>query len=354
MIRKDVDEVVGRFQELYESDAPNTLIQIREIEEYQQGLERIRLDSWDFDNELENYLDFRANNQLRYWEKRKDLADDLIPSIAPHYGIAEHTAFLGGRVDFSEDTSYNHTILADIKQWDTLKLDPNHVWMKRVAGGIAYYKEKWGDCFFPRLRGADGPSDIANIVRGNELFYDVYDYPEETEALLSFCADAMRFTFEHQRNASGKIGGGIIGGFEIWLPGNSIGHISEDASSMLSNDMYRELFFAALKKAVIGYDHVMLHVHSIGAKTLDIFTEVDNITTYEISSDPNAPRAIEIWREKEKLLKDKVTVIAPNKEELFSMKDILSRNRSIVWYYAKTREEAEEAIKFVREINRNR
>ena len=354
MIRKNIEEVIGRFKKLYESDSPYTLIQVREIGEYERGMERRKLNSWDFENELEKYLDFRANNQLKYWERRKDLEDDLIPSVSPWYGIAEHTAFLGGAVDFSDITSYNHTIIDDIEKIDTLKLDENNVWMKRVAGGIAYYKEKWGDVFYPRLRGADGPSDIANIVRGNELFYDVYDYPEETQKLLDFCADAMKFTFTQQKKASYEIEGGTIGGFEVWLPGNSAGHISEDASCMLSKDMYRELFLPALKKSVDGYSHVMLHTHSLGAKMLDIFAEVENISTIELSSDPNAPRAVQVWRDNEKILKDKVTVIAPTKDELFSMKDIISRNRSIIWYYARTREEAEEAIKFVRDINKNR
>jgi len=87
---------------------------------------------------------------------------------------------------------------------------------------------------------------------------------------------------------------------------------------------------------------------------LDIFAEIENISTIELSSDPNAPRAVQVWRDNEKILKNKVTVIAPTKDELFSMKDIISRNRSIIWYYARTREEAEEAIKFVRDINKNR
>ncbi|MBQ0009884.1 MAG: hypothetical protein KBS76_02125 [Ruminococcus sp.] len=351
MIRNDLASVIERFRALYASRDPRTLVQVRGIAEYEKDLPRRPLNSWDFDHDLAAYLDFRAGNQITYWERRKTLCDDLLPTLAPWYGIAEHTAFLGGNVDFSATTSYHHPIMDDISEQDKLRLDEENVWLHRVTDGIAYYREHYGDRFIPRLRGADGPSDIANIVRGNDLFYDVYDEPDEVKSLLSFCADAMRFTLEKQREAAGSFMGGFVSGFEIWLPGNAIGHISEDASCMMSYDMYEELFLPALKKAVAGYDNVMLHTHSLGAKMLPLFAQVPEISVIELSSDPNAPRAVSIWREYEEVLRDKIVVVAPSREELPAIADLLSRNRAVVWYEAETRKEAEEAVAFVRNLS---
>ena len=111
-----------------------------------------------------------------------------------------------------------------------MKLDPENIWFDRVAGGIEYLKNKWGGRLLPRLRGADAPSDVANAVRGNDLFFDVFDSPDEVIKLADFCAGAMNYYFSRQQSACGMINGGYITGFDIWLPGNSVGQLSEDAS----------------------------------------------------------------------------------------------------------------------------
>jgi len=112
--------------------------------------------------------------------------------------------------------------------------------------------------------------------------------------------------------------------------------------------MYSELFLPALEKCISPYDSVMLHTHSLGARQLPAFASVDKIKVIEISNDPNADRAFEVWRKYRKTLEEKIVIVAPTFEELTVNRDLLEGGRSIIWYYAKTKEEARCVAEFMK------
>ena len=102
MYGKDISEITGSLRSFYSSDKPASILQIRGIEECESRKARRPLCDWNFDTELYAYLDDRAERTAEYWENRSDIHDMLLPSVTAWYGIAEHTAWLGGDVTFSE------------------------------------------------------------------------------------------------------------------------------------------------------------------------------------------------------------------------------------------------------------
>ena len=302
------------------------------------------LNSWSFPEDMEAYLDKRAHNDYLFARFHETIEDDFIPSTQPWYGIAEHTAFLGGEVDFTETTTFHHQICENLEDWRSLKLDRDNFWIHLVADGIDYMRRKWEEFIPVRMRGADGPSDIANAIRGNELFYDIYDEPEELAEMMAFCSKAVNFTLDLQRSYATQINGGAINGFGIWTPGKHVGHISEDFSTMISRELYEEHFLPALEDCVKDCDSAMLHVHSLGERMIPVFAGVDNIKIMELSSDPNCARAVDVYRKYREELKDKTIVIAPTYEELINMGDLFETNKTIIWYYAKDEEDVKRAM----------
>ena len=220
------------------------------------------------------------------------------------------------------------------------------MWLKMVCGGIKYLKDKYGDIVPARMRGCHGISDLANSVRGAGLCYDIYDSPDELCALLDFCVKAIDFTFDRQRAAATRINDGIVNGFGVWMPGNSIGHISEDFSCMISNDSYEEFFLPRLRALTEGHEMTMLHVHSLGKRLIPMFASLKKLKIMEISSDPGNPRAVDVYREYKRILNDAgmCVVVAPTRDELFGMEDLLSDGKTIIWYYAKDENDARDAI----------
>ncbi len=340
---KKAEKLAERTRAFYDAPAGHALIHVKSCSSL--GIPAMPpLNGFSFPDDVGKYLDMRAEREYSFLRFHESIDDDYIPSVSPWYGIAEHTAFLGGKVDFTPDTTFQHTICEDIADCENLKLDKNNMWIKLVVGGIKYLREKWGEYIPARMRGADGPSDIANAVRGSDIFYDVYDEPDALAKLMDFCAEAVNFTLDLQREEATEIAGGRITGFGLWMPGKCMGQLSEDFSTMVSPEIYGEFFLPALKKCVENCDIAMLHTHSLGQKILPQFASIDKIRLIELSSDPNSDRAVTVFRKYHDVLEGKTVIVAPTYEELADMGDLLSSSKTIIWYYAKDAEDARRAL----------
>lgn len=347
MIRNDIDKVLQRTKE-FNAAGKGILIQVKGIDEL--NCPSKPLNSFGLPDNMEYYLDNLIEKFMCYWEKRKHIDDDLLPALSPWYGIAEHSAFVGGKVDFSENTSWHHQFINTYDDMDKLSLDENNIYLKLVIDGLKYMKEKADGRFFLRYRGADGPMDIANVIRGNDIFYDIYEEPENLKKLMDFCQKATLFTLTRQKELIDVVGGGVITGFGVWLEGNSIGHISEDASTMISPEQFKEFGVPYTEKVTGLFDHVFMHVHALGAHNLPLIAGIDKIDNIEISNDPNCKRAIEIFKDYEEVLKDKTVILNLTNQEIKDNLKYLYDHKTIIWYDATSVKDAEETVSLVRNL----
>jgi hypothetical protein len=67
---------------------------------------------------------------------------------------------------------------------------------------------------------------------------------------------------------------------------------------------------------VNAYDHAFMHTHALGKHNIPVIAEMDKVDVIEISSDPNTPRAIEIYRELGECLEDKIVVVQLTHDEI--------------------------------------
>ena len=309
------------------------------------------LETFDFPREITKFCDQTIANCLAYKEARKDIDDDWLPALKPYMGIAEHSCFMGGGVSYGGNTSYHHPPLNDITEWTGIKLDPLHPHYKMLLDGMAYLQEKSksGE-FYVSLRGGDGPMDIANAVRGNDLLYDFYDEPEAVKEFTAFCAEGTRWTFENQRPFASKLCGGYISGMSVWMPGNCIGHISEDASCLCSVEMYREFGLPFTRKLLENYDYAMLHVHSLGRADIPAFAEMDKLQVFQLSGDPNQPSGLEVYKEYADTLTGRVVLLDMTPAEIYASADFLKGRRTIINTSAPSVDEARRIVDFVRTL----
>lgn len=347
MIKNNIEKTNERLLKFASADK-GLLIQIKSIKEITPAGKP--LNSFGLPDNMKEYQDFRISNFIEYWEQRKDIDDDIIPALTAWYGIAEHTAFIGGTAEFGDQTSWHHPFIKDWSDRDKASLDDNNTWLRLVLDGLTYIAEKADGRYAVKLRGGEGAMDIANIARGNEIFYDFFEYQEEIHEFLDFCAKAARYTLKKQGEITGSYMDGVITGFDVWLPGNSTGHLSEDASVMISPQQFREFGLVHTNKITAGFDHVFMHTHSAGKHNIPEIAKIDNVDYLEISNDPNAPKSIEIYKELEAELEGKTIIISVGMDEIKSNIEFLSGKKTILWYDAKTREEAIEAVALARSI----
>ena len=75
-----------------------------------------------------------------------------------------------------------------------------------------------------------------------------------------------------------------------------------------------------------------------------MITALDKIQLMEISSDPNSERDVDIFRRYREVLQSKTVIIAPTYDELTKMGDLLSANKTVIWYYAEDENDAKRAL----------
>lgn len=348
-LRKDIDRVMERIR-AFSSEQTKTgaLIHIQSI----AGLKTppvAPLEQWDAEKDFRPLLDAQLDSFVAYWQQRAGIADDLLPAIAPYYGIAEHSAFVGGDVSFGGNTSYHHAFLHDYADLEGLTLDESNRWFRMLLDGMAYLKERAAGRCLLKLRGGECPMDIANAVRGNELFVDIYEDPDSLHALLRFCRRATRFMMDHQRAVADTIEGGMVCGYGPWLPGKSFGHLSEDASTLCSPAQYADFGLPYTREALRGYDVALMHTHALGRRTLPEIASLDTVGYIEIARDPNEPAPIDVLRAYEACLRGKIVVLTADLAEMEANLALLRAHKVILLYPATDLQDAERAVRFVRE-----
>ena len=149
--------VADKTRAFYETNTAGcALLKVKEIATQPQPA--LCLTDYNFPKDMRRYLDDRAARLLHTMALRDGLADDTLPALAPWYGIAEHSAFLGGKVTFGEDTSWQDPVLEDACGLSALAMDEANQSLRLVVDGIAYLRERYEGQFFPMTRGVSWDS----------------------------------------------------------------------------------------------------------------------------------------------------------------------------------------------------
>lgn len=346
-LRPDLPELIHKTQAFYESDRQGAaLIKVKSIKTIPAAGER--LTDYRFPDEYPKYLDDCYRHKLAVWQRRAELRDDHIPAMGPWYGIAEHSAFLGGKVDYGKNTSWHHEMLENPSEIFKLSMDEKNPIYQMVVGGIEYIRERYGDTFVPMVRGTSGVLEIANTLCGNEFFYDFYEEPEALHELLQYCENAIIWYYEKQLDAAGDCMGGVVTGFGEWLPGHAIGHMSEDTTTMISQELFEEFGRAHTQNLLKHFGCGFIHTHALSERCLPSIASLDGLKLMELSSDPNTDRAIEVYKRNRPSLTRPIPVLNLTREEIKSNVGLLKAQKTILWYDASCMEDAQDMCQWVR------
>ena len=151
MDKAKVENCIAKTRAFYDTKAVGcALLKVKNIATLPSPA--LSLTDYTFPDDVYKYLDARAQCTIERLAQRAELADDTVPAEGPWYGIAEHTAFLGGRVDYESDTSWHYAMLDAPGELEKLAMDENNPVFRMVNGGIAYLREKYSDYFHRSAR----------------------------------------------------------------------------------------------------------------------------------------------------------------------------------------------------------
>lgn len=286
--KPNLEEVIQRYKDLYAASGPGHVI-IYAMPPSPQPEPVPPLNTIDFDGHLEDYLDLCLRNYRAYLEIGSEIKDDLLPTFGANFGIGEYSAFIAGQVVFTEDTSWAAPILKDLADVEKLELRPENYWVQMMERAMIHLMTRTASSPIALVRGYYSPLDLAHALRGETLFTDFTDSPEQVHRLMAFCTEAIIWLAQRLRKIHGLCWGGDIAG--AWLyPGTIC--MSEDIACMVSPRTYAEFARPYTQRVIDTFGHGQIHTHSLGLRIIPEITQLRNLLGIHIAEDPNTPKTI--------------------------------------------------------------
>ncbi len=174
-------------------------------------------------------------------------------------------------------------------------------------------------CYLPDTQGV---LDIAHLVRGDEIFYDVYDDPAFVHHLMELCLAAYESSSRHIKKLIGEpFDSGMHGGMAMYNGGV---RYCMDTSVLFSRQQVEEFELPYLRRALAGFGGGWVHFCGYAPHLVDMLVEVPEVR----GVNPNymASRPYDYGRDAEKILKaGKFLKAGPFKREEETVDDYFER-----------------------------
>ncbi|MDR1538872.1 MAG: hypothetical protein LBU32_12925 [Clostridiales bacterium] len=258
------------------------------------GLPDRGYDSWDYGAQMREFIEYAAKRHRVFMEFTKSLDNDYFPALNLNFGYGVNSAYFTGQpVKMGVETSWTDPYLSDWSMLERLAVDEGAYWVGKIMEGYQILKEICDGSFAISSMANAGPGDMANAVRGNDLFTDIYDEPELVRELMDKCADAAIWLEEKlQRFTRCDAAGDGSVTANVWFPGNAP-YISEDFNDLCSRQSYEEFGRVYTQKIISHFEGGYIHHHAKGRHIHPAVAMIDGLKLLEISLDPKCPRPVD-------------------------------------------------------------
>ena len=310
------------------------------------------LDQLDLENpdDLHLWLGIQLENKRAFWKAREGLPDDYIPSLAPSFGYAEHAAWLGLKVMLQPTTSLPVPIYDDIAQVPReLSFSEEAPWVRLMRDSYAWLKEQQRGDFVLSVRGGASPMELANSMRGDDLFMDFLEEPDHCHRLLNALTELYPSYFNLLRSWADPVEGGVLSAYlNLWMGPNAIGHLSNDTAMLCSSAVYEEFGFPYEARLLSHYDNVFYHVHSEKMHYLPRLARLPNLRLIQVQEDPQVGSNMKNLEAILEATGDCALMLTGSPEEIIPRLDLLATRNVCLSANCADRNEAESLVAAVR------
>jgi len=147
---------------------------------------------------------------------------------------------------------------------------------------IEYFKEEMENKAHIFLPDTQGPFDIAHLLRGEEIFTDIYDDPDFVHRLMKLSTKAYIGVTEILKKA---IGEEFDKGYHNALyMGKGGVRICEDSVTLLSPELIKEFVLPYTKEALKPFGGGWIHWCGNGNHILDLFLELEEVKGFNFGN----------------------------------------------------------------------
>lgn len=318
-----------------------------EIDYDTAGLSSRPLSSWDFDTELEAFALHCKKRHDLWLRHTRDLDNDYFPALAVNMGYGVHSAYFSGQeVVMGNDTSWVHPCIHEWEDMESLAMDESNLWYQKILQ-VAQLFVDWqqGEYAVSGFANA-GPGDMANALRGNDLFMDLYDDPDRVHQLMQRCvAPIVWLERSIQRLTGDTISGSVTA--NCWFPGR-VPYLSGDFNDLCSPDIFRAFDYQYMQQVANSFDGLYLHHHMKGFHIHRDVAKLRGLKLLEISWDPNLPRPIDNLPEIYEMHDGVPLMVRCHARDLPAALDQMKHARTVIMLNIDSLDEGREAMKLIR------
>ena len=278
--KPDLDNVIKRYQAFWQKDVSDRPpIRVRypipgqSDEEWCQAFQA-----------PETYFDYH-DNVLRH---RLDLHDDAVPTAAIDMAPGMWGGVMGCQVHFGHGTSWSEhelTDWADMDRFLDVKADESNPWVKRMLDMVEYFIQKSEGKCLVGMPLPMGPGDMVTALRGpTPICMDLYQSPQLVQILLEACTKLWIEFFQLMFDRIPAYKGGYADDYDIWTPGRT-SYFANDVTSMISGQLYQEIFFKHDCKVVESLETPWMHIHSEQARLIPEFVKLPGLIAIQVVND---------------------------------------------------------------------
>jgi hypothetical protein len=346
-VNERIEPVVRRCKACLAAREPGHFLVRTQVPAERPGMPPLH--SFDLDRQLEEWMEKQLAAARPLWAATEGIDDDSIPSICPCFGIAEHSAFTGTPVRLQEGTCLPVPIVHDWSDMDKLRLSEDAPWYQYMKKGYQWLAAHKDGSFLLSVRGSEMPMDLANAIRGDQLFLDFLLEKEQTHRLMTWCTEAIRWYYPKLVSWADQIDGGNIfyysGG---WLGPRVLGHVSNDAAMLCSAQVYEEFGYPYEVRLMEDFGGLFYHVHTEKMHALPKTATLPRLMLMEMTPDPKSPPPVEDLKNIYTHTGQSALVIYATPEQIRRNVEQLKQRNVFLCARCQNHTEAQEIVRFVR------
>jgi hypothetical protein len=273
--------------------------------------------------------------------------DDWLPYVSPRYGTGIIGAMLTGRIHFGSDTSWYPPAGATLEEVTGFQWGRSGKWMDIAIEGLAYMEERMAGQALVHLEGYHAPLEFAELLRGSQLYLDLYLDPQGVHRLLERCDDALWWLYQQiALRVPSRFPGSMAR--VLWMP-RALPFLSDDASALISAEHYRQFGAPYADRMFQRHGGGFLHVHTAAYHQQDNLIAMRHMTAFNWRTDPNVADPMDVLPRLMPGAEQKIAYLVATADQVRRELPMLARGRFILLVMCRDHRERQEMVDLVRD-----
>lgn len=295
-------------------------------------------------------------DSFEIWVKKSFFGGLAVPFFWPNFGPDVFSAFLGAKINYSEDSEstswadWKNPVLSDYKDIESLSISEENFFYKKNIELTKVSAERGKGRYLTGITDIHAGFDALSVLRGgpDRACMDIVDHSEDVKKTMKVLFRAWQKVYDDYYSIVKDVQKGTVTWISIWAPGKMY-PVQNDLSCLVSPSVYREFLLEELLWEIEYLEYSIYHLDGVEAlQHLDILLEIPKLNAIQwVSGAKFQNESIERWIPLYKKIqsKKKAIVVYPKISEIDIVLENLKPEGLLIQVDCSSEEEAKAVLK---------